>query len=114
MTAPREVIDRQVAAYNRHDIGEFVSCYAPDARVLRADGSVLASGHEAIRSHYGPLFERSPSLHAEIRNRIEAGPVVVDEELVTGFVLPGTPTEIHAAVAYRVEDGLIRQAQLLT
>jgi hypothetical protein len=38
----------------------------------------------------------------------------VDEEFVTGFVISGRPTEIHAVVAYRVEDGLIQQAQLLT
>jgi hypothetical protein len=75
------------------------ACSPPDAiRLVRSNGG---------------LFENSPSLHAEIRNRIEIGSVVIDEEFVTGFVLPGMPTEIHAAVVYHVADGLIQAAQLV-
>ena len=55
----------------------------------------------------------SPSLRVEIRNRIEVGTVVIDEEFITGFVVPGRPTEIHAAVVYRATDGLIQGAQLV-
>jgi hypothetical protein len=51
-------------------------------------------------------------LHAEISNRIEVGAVVIDEERVTGFMLPGMPLEIHAAVVYRVANGLIQDAHL--
>ena len=46
MTAPRETIDRQVAAYNHRDLEQFVACYASDAKVVQPDGSLLASGHE--------------------------------------------------------------------
>src|ERR1022692_4630975 len=112
MTTPSEVIDRQVAAYNRRDVQGFVACYAPDAKVVQPDGSLLASGRDQISSVYGGLFENSPSLRAEIRNRIEVGSVVIDEEFVTGFLLPGMPTEIHAAVVYRVANDLIRDAHL--
>ena len=113
MTTPSEVIARQVAAYNRRDVQGFVACYAPDAKVVQPDGSLLASGRDQISSVYGGLFENSPSLRAEIRNRIEVGSVVIDEEFVTGLVLPGMPTEIHAAVVYHVADGLIQGAQLV-
>jgi uncharacterized protein (TIGR02246 family) len=113
MTTPSEVIARQVAAYNRRDVQGFVACYAPDAKVVQPDGSLLASGRDQISSVYGGLFENSPSLRAEIRNRIEVGSVVIDEEVVTGFVLPGRPTELHAAVVYHVADGLIQGAQLV-
>jgi uncharacterized protein (TIGR02246 family) len=113
MPTPSEVIDRQVAAYNRRDVQGFVACYAPDAKVVQPDGSLLASGRDQIASVYGGLFENSPSLRAEIRNRIEVGSVVIDEESVTGLVLPGMPTEIHAAVVYHVADGLIQGAQLV-
>jgi len=112
MNAPRDIVDRQLAAYNRGDLDEFVACYAGDARVVQPDGSLLASGHDEIRARYGELFDLSPDLRAEIRNRIEVGSTVIDEEYLTGFVLPGMPTEIHAAVAYRVSDDLIREAQL--
>jgi uncharacterized protein (TIGR02246 family) len=110
--AARDVVDQQVAAYNLRDVDAFAACYAPDAKVVRPDGSLLATGREEIRALYGELFEQSPNLHAEIKNRIEVGPIVMDEELVTGFVLPGMPTEIHAAVVYRVGEGLIQDAHL--
>jgi|HubBroStandDraft_1064217.scaffolds.fasta_scaffold68404_2 uncharacterized protein (TIGR02246 family) len=112
MTTPRDVVDRQIAAYNRRDIEEFVACYASDATVVQADGNRLASGHDEIRARYGELFDQSPALRAEIRNRIEVGSVVVDEEQVTGFVLPGMPPEIHAAAVYRVIGGLIHDVHL--
>ena len=111
MTAPRETIDRQLAAYNHRD-REFVSCYASDTKVVQPDGSLLASGRVEIRARYGELFSLSPNLRAEIRNRIEVGSVVIDEEYVTGFFLPGMPTEIHAAVVYRVANDLIQDAHL--
>ncbi len=114
MTMASDVADRQVAAYNRRDIEAFVACYAPAAMVLRPDGGVLEADQAGIRSHYGALFERSPHLHADVRTRIEVGDVVVDEELVTGFVRPGMPpAEVRAAVVYRITDGVIQQAQLL-
>jgi uncharacterized protein (TIGR02246 family) len=72
MTTSSDVIDRQVAAYNRPDIQGFVACYAPDAKVVQPDGSTLASGRDQIGSVYGGLFENSPSLHAEIRKRAPA------------------------------------------
>lgn len=112
MTTPCEVIDRQIAAYNQRDLDSFVACYAPDATVVQPDGSILPSGHQEIRARYGKLFAGSPNLRAEIANRIEVGTVVIDEERVTGFVLPGMPSEIHAAVVYRVVDGLIQDTRL--
>jgi len=113
LTTNSEVIDRQVAAYNRHDIQGVLACYAPDATVVQSDGSVLASGHGEIGSFDGGVFETSPTLRAEIRNRIEVGSVVIDEEFVTGLVLPGMPTEAHGAVVYHVADGLIQSAHLV-
>ena len=112
MSTPRQVVDQQLAAYNRRDLEGFVACYAADAQILRPDGSLLASGHDEIRARYGELFDQSPELHAEIRNRIEVGAVVVDEEYVTGFVLPDMPSAIHAAVVYRVADDLVQAAHL--
>lgn len=107
-----DIIDRQIAAYNRRDLDGFIACYAADAIVRRPDGTVLASGHGELRDRYGELFERSPNLRAEINNRIEVGSVVIDEEFVTGFVYPGMPSEIHAAMVYRVVHGLIEEAHL--
>jgi hypothetical protein len=112
MTTASEVVDRQLDAYNQRDLDAFVACYAPDATVMQPSGSMLASGHQEIRERYGELLAGSPSLRAVILNRIEVGTVVIDDERVTGFVLPGMPSEIHAAVVYRVVDGLIQNVRL--
>ncbi len=107
-----ELIDRQIAAYNRRDLDGFMACYAAEARIVQPDGSYLANGHVEIRARYGELFDQSPDLHARIRTRIEAGSFVIDEEVVTGFRLAGMPFEVHAAVAYRVADDGIQHVQL--
>jgi hypothetical protein len=39
------------------------------------------------------------------------GPLVIVEAFVTGFVLAGMATEVHAAAAHRVADGLIQSVQ---
>lgn len=112
MTTPCDIADQQIDAYNRRDIDRFVDCYAGNAKVVQSDGSILASRHDEIRARYGELFDNSPDLRAEITNRIEVGAVVIDEERVTGFVLPDMPSEIRAAVAYRIADGFIQEAHL--
>jgi putative hydrolase of HD superfamily len=112
MSTPREVVDQQVAAYNRRDLEGFVACYATEAQIVQPDGKLLASGHDEIRARYDELFDKSPHLHADIRNRIEVGSVVVDEEYITGFVLPDMPSEIRAVAVYRVADDLIQGSHL--
>ncbi|MFZ0994726.1 MAG: nuclear transport factor 2 family protein [Candidatus Dormiibacterota bacterium] len=112
MSQATELVDRQIAAYNLCLLDAFVACYSADARISQPDGSLLADGQTEIRARYGELFGQSPKLHAEIRARIEVGPFVLDEEFITGFGLPGMPTEVHAAAAYRVADGLIQSVQL--
>ncbi len=112
MTTQSEVIDRQIASHIKRDLDAFVACYAPDATVVRPDATILAYGHQEICERYGELIAASPALQAVIANRIEVGSVVIDDERVTGFVLPGMPNEVHVAAVYRVADGLIQDARL--
>lgn len=112
MATASEVVDQQISAYNQRDADGFAACYASNATVVQPDGSLLASGRDEIRARYAELFEQSPNLRAEISNRIDIGTFVIDEERVTGFVLPGVPSEIHAVVVYRIVDGLIQDAYL--
>ena len=66
-----------------------------------------------MRAFYGQLFTNSPELHAEAPSRIRAGDFVIDEERVRGLNLPGFPPEMHAAVVYRVRDGLTIHVRML-
>jgi len=43
----------------------------------------------------------------QIPRRMVAGDYVIDEEDISGFVLAGFPTAMHAVVVYRVRDGRI-------
>ena len=108
-----DLIEQQVAAFNARDVASFVGCYAADARIIDASGTVLTQGHDGLRQMYAPLFENSPELHAKITNRIQIGTWVIDDEHLTGFVLPGYPTELRAVVVYHLVDGKIAQSQLL-
>jgi hypothetical protein len=73
----------------------------------------MARGHEAMRAMYAPLFAQSPDLHVEIPQRIRVGAYVIDEEALTGFILTGFPSEVHAAAVYRVEGTAIVHVRLL-
>ena len=106
-------VDAQLAAYNARDLDSFLAAYAPDAVVEDAGGQPMMTGHAGLRAVYGPLFAESPALRAEVRTRIRVGEFVIDEEHVTGANLPGFPSELHAAVVYRVCDGRIVHVRVL-
>lgn len=107
--ASHELVQRQVDAYNAHDVDAFLRCYGEDVVVRHGDGRVLMNDKDAMRAAYTQLFSQSPDLRAEIVNRLEVGPWVVDEEVVT----TGS-REMRALVAYEVRDELIRTAVMLT
>lgn len=108
-----DIIDEQVEAYNARDLDRFIHCYAEEVAIEDGDGNVLVQGHEAVRTLYGTLFVNSPDLHVRIANRIRVGDYGVDEEEITGFNMQGFPSEMHAAVVYRVADGKIAHVRLL-
>ena len=103
----------QLDAFNRRDLEGFLAAYAPDVVIEDGAGNVMMQGHDGIRAMYGPLFAQSPDLRAEVVNRIAVGDYVIDEERTTGFNFPGYPTELHAAVVYRLAGGKIERVRLL-
>jgi hypothetical protein len=105
-----DAVERQVRAYNAHDLGEFIACYAEEAVVEDADGRFVMSGREEMREQYGRLFDELPDLRAEIVSRIRVGSYVVDEERVSGR----PDGELHVVAIYRLDgDGLIDRVRFL-
>ncbi len=102
-------VQLQVDAYNAHDVEAFLGCYGDDAVIRHGDGRVLMGDKDTMRAAYTQLFAENPDLRAEIPNRLEVGPWVVDEEVVTAG-----GREMHALVAYEVRDGLIHTAVMLS
>ena len=86
---PSDVVDRQLAAYNRHDVESFVDCYTEDARFIELPDRKRLEGREAFRAAYSELFARHPAIHARILKRMVVGRFVTDLEDLEG--LPGGP-----------------------
>ena len=103
-------VERQVRAYNAHDLDEFIACYAETVVVEDADGGVLLNGREAMREQYGRVFDAAPHLQADIVSRMRVGSYIVDEEHVRGR----PDGDLHAIAIYRLDArGLIDRVRFL-
>jgi hypothetical protein len=105
MTRIEDPVQRQLDAYNAHDLERFLAEYTNDVRVFRPPATEpVLSGKAAFGKHYADNRFTLPNLHAKLVNRIVSGNIVVDQEEVTGLSEP-----VLAAVAvYEVVDGKIR------
>lgn len=83
-----KIVDKQLAAYNAHDIETFLSCYSKDATTYTFPNKKMDEGHEALRKEYSEMFEAIPRLKAEVVSRIVEGNFVIDKEKLTGYPAP--------------------------
>ena len=102
---PEDAVQRQLDAYNAHDLERFVAEYHEDVRVYRPPAiEPLVTGKSAFGEHYAKNRFTLPNLHARLVNRIVSGNIVVDHEDITGL-----PEGRRSAVAvYEVVEGRIR------
>jgi len=107
---PELVVDRQLDAFNRHDLEAFLATYAPGAILYDHPDKVRQSGAAEIRKTYGALFGGNPMLQVTVSSRILQGPFVVDHETVTGIA--GTPASTQIVI-YEVWDGKITRLWIL-
>jgi hypothetical protein len=98
-------VQRQLDAYNAHDLERFVAEYAADVEVFRPPAvNPVLSGLASFTAHYARNRFTLPDLHAEVTNRIVAGDIVVDHERITGL----RADVVEAVAVYRGLDGKIR------
>lgn len=102
MSEAEILAQRQLDAYNAHDLEAFAACYHEDV-VVRSltTGEELFRGLHALRERYRAMFAEG-TVHAELVGRMACGRVVVDHERVTG-----RGPVFHALAHYAVEHGLI-------
>ena len=106
MSHAARLAQRQLEAYNRHDLDAFLECYADDVVVRDlVSGEVQLEGRAAMRERYGAMFAQG-TVHAELVGRMVVGDVAVDQERVTGHPRGGV---VHALAHYAVHDGRIQQ-----
>ena len=112
LIAPETVVQKQLEAYNAHDLNALIDCYADDARLFEHPSILLASGTSQIRERFALRFQE-PNLRARLINRIAMGNFVVDHEQVTRTFPEGTGT-VELIATYEVLDDRIVNAWFLS
>jgi hypothetical protein len=101
---PEDPVQRQLEAYNAHDLERFVAEYSESVQVFVPPATEpLLSGKAAFAEHYRRNRFTLPDLRAEVVQRIVSGHTVVDHERVTGL----QAGMVEAVAVYRISGGLI-------
>ncbi|HYB53610.1 MAG TPA: nuclear transport factor 2 family protein [Thermoanaerobaculia bacterium] len=105
------VVALQVEKWNEKDLPRLLTAYDPGASVQRlSTGERLAAGEDALRERFEKIFDESPHLHKEVRERMSLGPWVVYKEQ---DVIGTDDRREESIIAYEVRDGVIRRVWLL-
>lgn len=104
---PEQVVQKQIEAFNAHDLEAFLAVFAEDleaADLPRGQSAPMAKAR--LRELYAARFRANPELKAGVRERIVSGAFVIQREIISGRA--GKPP-LDAVVVYQVEDGRIRR-----
>ena len=102
---PTDLVQRQLDAYNDHDLGQFLACYSDAIRTFRMPAHEPAiTGKAELGEFYATHRFNRPQLHAEVLSRIVLGNKVIDHERVHGL----GPVASEVVAVYEVEGGLIQ------
>ncbi len=102
--SPEVVVQKQVFAYNAHNLDAFVACYGADIEFRTMDGKVNPEkGLSSLRKGYEDLFKRFPKLKVSVLNRICQGSFVIDQEQAEGM----GPNPITVTAIYEISKGKI-------
>jgi hypothetical protein len=105
MLTPEEAVQRQLEAFNDHDLDAFLRLFAADVVIHDlVDGSVVLRGIDAFRARYERVFQERPMVKAELAGRLSLGSFVIDRERLTDG--DDHPPEDALAI-YNVEAGVV-------
>jgi hypothetical protein len=106
--SPRQIVDKQLEAYNARDIEAFVETYSEEVELYNFPNELTGKGRDDLRKNYKTFFEKTPDLNCEIKNRIIIGNKVIDEEYLT---INGQ--NFSAVAIYEVENGKIAKVTFI-
>ncbi|HUJ27518.1 MAG TPA: SgcJ/EcaC family oxidoreductase [Myxococcales bacterium] len=109
--ATADVVQRQIDAYNAHDLNAFAATYSDDVLITSAKGEVLVLGKEGLRERYGKAFAQHPNVRCTVAERKADGAAVLVHEIITGRTDKSGPWDA-GWLRYEVKDGLIHSVQL--
>jgi putative hydrolase of HD superfamily len=101
-------VQKQLDAYNGHDIEAFMPWWADDCQYYEFPSTLLANGAAEIRERHVLRFQE-PNLFGRLINRIVVGNMVVDHESVMR-TFPEGQGEIEVVAIYEVAHGKIAKA----
>lgn len=105
-TLPAALAQRQLDAYNAHDLEAFVACYAEDVEVYELPSmTCILRGREALRGRYGPYFAQQQPRARLASDRLVLGTMAIDPE----DVVRADGSRLQAIALYHVDGGLIRR-----
>ena len=106
--SPSDLAQRQLNAYNFRNIVAFLEPYADDIEVYSYPDKLLYSGKEIMRKQYSEMFDKTPNLHCELKERIVQGNIVIDKERVQfGNQI------IEAVAIYHIENNKIKKVYFI-
>ena len=110
-TDPQSVVQRQLDAYNDHDLARFVEEYAEDVEVYRLPATEpVIKGRQALAEYYAANRFNLPKLHARVAGRLVLGNKVIDHEQIVGV----TEGVLELAAIYEVVDGKIKTVRFVS
>lgn len=100
---PYALVQRQLNAYNGHNLEAFLEPYADDVEIYDFPNKLQMKGKEAMRKAY-QFITQEPTLHCELRGRIIQGNTVIDHERVRFG-----KNMVEAIAIYKIENGKIKR-----
>jgi len=104
--SPEIVVQRQLDAYNAHDLEAWLATYAENAQQFEHPGKLIASGHAQMRERMTARLQE-PNLHAKLVKRTVMGNIVIDYEDVSR-TFPEGPGKMELVAIYEVREGRIQ------
>lgn len=108
--SPENLVQQQLNGYNARDIEAFVAPYSEDVELYDFQEKLIYKGKDKMRNQYALMFDRVPSLHCELVNRIVMGNIIIDHERISGF---GKGRLVEASAVYKIEAGEIVEVHFL-
>jgi hypothetical protein len=103
---PEVLAQRQLDAYNAHDVEAFSACFSDDVEAFELPAmTLLFRGREALRERYGPYFEGRRPAATLTSPRITLSSFAIDAE----HVVMADGKSLDAVAIYHIEAGLIRR-----
>ena len=102
MSNPEEIVQRQLQAYNEHNIDAYVDTFSQDVQLFELPGNVeTISGKAALRAYYAERFRLYPVLQGKVTQRMVLGNYVIYHEELYGLQ---ADEAVELIAVYQVQD----------